>query len=185
MVSSLKKVLGIGKDNFYRELDESQEQEAAAQQPDSKATEAVTEAAASTAEAVTEAAASTAKAVTEAAASTAEAVTEAAASTAAAVTPEAEAQPKASKSKKSKASKKKSAKKQAPVEAKASAPQSADPAAIAASAVNGSKAPSSVADDKTFAPNYLMPVPTKSRRRPGPSLKMFQEMARQVTPRKG
>ena len=158
MVGSIKKALGIGKDNFYRELDESQEKEAAAQPPDAKAVEAPP------------AAQPEAVAVAEAPAP------------AAAVAPEAEAPPKAKS--KSKTSKKKSAKKQAPVEAKAPAPQPADPAAIAASAANGSKAPSSVADDKTFAPNYLMPVPTKSRRRPGPSLKMFQDMARQVTPRK-
>ncbi len=34
--------------------------------------------------------------------------------------------------------------------------------------------------DLTFAPNYLMPKPTASRRRPGPSLNMFMDMARQV-----
>jgi hypothetical protein len=31
----------------------------------------------------------------------------------------------------------------------------------------------------------LMPVSTQSRRRPGPSLKMFQDMARQVNGSKG
>ncbi len=34
--------------------------------------------------------------------------------------------------------------------------------------------------EMTFSPNYLMPKPTGSRRRPGPSLKMFKDMARQV-----
>lgn len=32
----------------------------------------------------------------------------------------------------------------------------------------------------TFAPNYLLPKPTNSRRRPGPSMDMFRDMARQV-----
>jgi len=32
----------------------------------------------------------------------------------------------------------------------------------------------------TFAPNYLMPTASQSRRRPGPSLDMFRDMARQV-----
>ncbi len=32
----------------------------------------------------------------------------------------------------------------------------------------------------TFAPNYLMPQPTGSRRRPGQNMAMFKEMARQM-----
>jgi hypothetical protein len=32
----------------------------------------------------------------------------------------------------------------------------------------------------TFSTSYLMPKPTASRRRPGPSLNMFKDMARQV-----
>ena len=32
----------------------------------------------------------------------------------------------------------------------------------------------------TFAPNYLLPTATNSRRRPGPSMDMFRDMARQV-----
>jgi hypothetical protein len=32
----------------------------------------------------------------------------------------------------------------------------------------------------TFAPNYLLPKATNSRRRPGPSMDMFRDMARQV-----
>lgn len=35
-------------------------------------------------------------------------------------------------------------------------------------------------DQSTFAPNYLMPTASNSRRRPGPSLNMFRDMARQV-----
>lgn len=33
-----------------------------------------------------------------------------------------------------------------------------------------------------FAPNNLMPKPTKTRRRPGPSLEMFKDMAKEVNP---
>ncbi len=32
----------------------------------------------------------------------------------------------------------------------------------------------------TFAPTYLIPTPTNSRRRPGPSMDTFRDMARQV-----
>jgi hypothetical protein len=32
----------------------------------------------------------------------------------------------------------------------------------------------------TFAPKYLIPTPTNNRRRPGPSMDMFRDMARQV-----
>ncbi len=35
----------------------------------------------------------------------------------------------------------------------------------------------------TFAPDYLMSKPTSSRRRPGPSMNMFKDIARQVKPR--
>jgi hypothetical protein len=34
--------------------------------------------------------------------------------------------------------------------------------------------------DPTFAPNYLLPTASNSRRRPGPSLDTFRDMARQV-----
>lgn len=44
-----------------------------------------------------------------------------------------------------------------------------------APAVNG-KAQS----DPTFAPNYLLPTASNSRRRPGPNMDMFRDMARQV-----
>jgi outer membrane biosynthesis protein TonB len=35
-------------------------------------------------------------------------------------------------------------------------------------------------DELTFAPKYLIPTATNSRRRPGPSMDMFRDMARQV-----
>lgn len=37
-----------------------------------------------------------------------------------------------------------------------------------------------VSEQVTFAPNYLMPTPSNSRRRPGPSMNMFRDMARQA-----
>lgn len=37
-----------------------------------------------------------------------------------------------------------------------------------------------VADQATFAPNYLMPTATSSRRRPGPNMNTFLDMARQA-----
>lgn len=46
-----------------------------------------------------------------------------------------------------------------------------------AAATNGKAAPQ---EASTFAPNYLMPTPTNSRRRPGPNMDMFRDMARQV-----
>lgn len=36
------------------------------------------------------------------------------------------------------------------------------------------------ADQATFAPNYLMPTATSSRRRPGPNMNTFLDMARQA-----
>ncbi|HEY9834458.1 MAG TPA: hypothetical protein V6D26_28165 [Stenomitos sp.] len=46
-----------------------------------------------------------------------------------------------------------------------------------AAATNGKVAPEATS---TFAPNYLMPTPSSSRRRPGPNMEMFRDMARQV-----
>ena len=45
---------------------------------------------------------------------------------------------------------------------------------------NGKVEPQS---ELTFAPNYLLPTASNSRRRPGPSLDMFRDMARQVKTR--
>jgi outer membrane biosynthesis protein TonB len=74
--------------------------------------------------------------------------------------------------------KKKSAKKQASVKAETPQPQPVSSAAMIAAAVSSKETqPEAV---KTFATNFLMPAPTKYRRRPGPSLKMFQDMARQM-----
>lgn len=36
----------------------------------------------------------------------------------------------------------------------------------------------------TFAPNYLLPTPSNRRRRPGPSMNMFLDMARQAKTKK-
>ncbi|MBD2016460.1 hypothetical protein H6F96_21105 [Microcoleus sp. FACHB-53] len=46
-----------------------------------------------------------------------------------------------------------------------------------APATNGKVSPQAAS---TFAPNYLMPTPTNSRRRPGANMEMFRDMARQV-----
>jgi outer membrane biosynthesis protein TonB len=35
----------------------------------------------------------------------------------------------------------------------------------------------------TFATDYLLPKPTASRRRPGPNMNLFKDMARKVSPR--
>ena len=49
---------------------------------------------------------------------------------------------------------------------------------------NNGKAESESESGMTFATQYLMPIPSNSRRRPGPSLNKFREMARQAkTPR--
>ena len=50
-----------------------------------------------------------------------------------------------------------------------------------ATAVSNGKVESK--DEATFAPNYLLPQASSSRRRPGPSMDMFRDMARQVKPR--
>ena len=52
-----------------------------------------------------------------------------------------------------------------------------NPPAPAPAASNGKVDPQSEA---TFAPNYLISTTSKSRRRPGPSLDLFRDMARQV-----
>lgn len=50
---------------------------------------------------------------------------------------------------------------------------------VAAATTNG-KVSSSTEPTLTFAPNNLMPIPTASRRTPGPSMNGFRDMARQV-----
>lgn len=65
-------------------------------------------------------------------------------------------------------------------------PQPVDSDAIVAAAVNGKQtSQSESASSTTFATDFLMSVPTKARRRPGPSLKMFQDMARQMNVPRG
>lgn len=48
-----------------------------------------------------------------------------------------------------------------------------------APALNGKVEPQS---ELTFAPNYLISTTSRGRRRPGPSMDMFRDMARQVKP---
>ncbi len=77
------------------------------------------------------------------------------------------------------------AKKPEPAKAKATPKQvkieaQPNPPAPPAAASNGKAEPQS---ELTFAPNYLLPIATTSRRRPGPSMDSFRDMARQVKPR--
>lgn len=58
-------------------------------------------------------------------------------------------------------------------------PESKPQPATANASKNG-KAETPAEPKKTFAPEYLMPTPSPSRRRPGPSYNMFKDMARQV-----
>ena len=65
-------------------------------------------------------------------------------------------------------------------EAVASLPaKTSEPAKVPAAVTNG-KVSSQAESDRTFAPNNLMPIPTTTRRSPGPSMNNFREMARQV-----
>ncbi|MDQ2096195.1 MAG: hypothetical protein QQW96_00895 [Tychonema bourrellyi B0820] len=74
------------------------------------------------------------------------------------------------------------AKADSPKKAKAETSQKSqkekEPVKVAA-ATNG-KVSSSTEPTLTFAPNNLMPIPTASRRTPGPSMNGFRDMARQV-----
>ncbi len=71
---------------------------------------------------------------------------------------------------------KKSKKEKEPVTSVAA--NTSEPAKVPA-ATNG-KVPSQAEPNRTFAPNNLMPIPTATRRSPGPSMNNFREMARQV-----
>lgn len=73
---------------------------------------------------------------------------------------------------------KKSKKEKEPV---ASVPaNTSEPAKVPAAAATNGKVPSQAEPNRTFAPNNLMPIPTGTRRSPGPSMNNFREMARQV-----
>jgi hypothetical protein len=79
--------------------------------------------------------------------------------------------------KKAKVEKKSKKKEKEPV---ASVPaKTSEPAQVPAAVTNG-KVPSQAEPIRTFAPNNLMPIPTTTRRSPGPSMNNFREMARQV-----
>lgn len=51
---------------------------------------------------------------------------------------------------------------------------------VKAQPVKREKTPVEIPTEKTFAPKYLMPQNSNSRRRPGPSMNNFLDMARQV-----
>jgi cytoskeletal protein RodZ len=69
----------------------------------------------------------------------------------------------------------------APV-AKTQAPKPAAPAP--APAVNGKVAPKAAEPVVLFAPNYLLPKPTATRRRPGANMSMFVQMSREMNIRR-
>lgn len=56
------------------------------------------------------------------------------------------------------------------------------PKPIPAVSTNNGKIATAQPKTVLFAPNNLMPKPTKTRRRPGPSLEMFKDMAKEVNP---
>lgn len=70
--------------------------------------------------------------------------------------------------------------KKAPAAAEKTVKIEAQPNPPAPAASNGKVEPQA---ELTFAPNYLLPKPTNTRRRPGPSMDMFRDMARQVKTR--
>ncbi|MDY6786194.1 MAG: hypothetical protein SW833_27215 [Cyanobacteriota bacterium] len=181
MVGLIKKVLGGAKSDFFLELDESQESqtETEVKKVDSKPVENPP-----LEKAVMKKAPEPARQPAEVEGPEAQPKTPSPQAKTSKKAEGPEAQPKTP-SPQAKTSKKKSAQpKAAPPATNSGSPSTEE---LIAAAVDGKTATSSskATDDKTFAPNYLMPVPTRSRRRPGPSLKMFQEMARQVNGRKG
>ena len=56
---------------------------------------------------------------------------------------------------------------------------------VAAMYKNNSSQGTTTGSEKTFAPGHLMPTVTTSRRRPGPSLNMFKDMANKARTPKG
>ncbi|PSB28653.1 hypothetical protein C7B69_10015 [filamentous cyanobacterium Phorm 46] len=56
----------------------------------------------------------------------------------------------------------------------------AEPTKVAVAPETNGKAPTQAEPNRTFAPNNLMPIPTGTRRTPGPSMNGFRDMARQV-----
>lgn len=127
MVGFLKKILSGGKEDYYLQLDESQESQSAPSQPSETKTEAK------------KAEVSQPKATQE--------------------TKAPEVKPEVKKE-----------------EVK---PQ---PKPIPAVSTNNGKIATAQPKIVLFAPDNLMPKPTKTRRRPGPSLEMFKDMAKEVNP---
>ncbi|MFW6358188.1 MAG: hypothetical protein ACOC0N_03090 [Chroococcales cyanobacterium] len=80
------------------------------------------------------------------------------------------------------------AKKPEPAKVETPQPEKAEPVNVTTVApANQPEPPTAAMNGKaepqpkdTFAPQYLLPVTTSSRRRPGPSMNMFRDMARQV-----
>ncbi|MEC4983993.1 MAG: hypothetical protein SAJ37_01005 [Oscillatoria sp. PMC 1068.18] len=68
-----------------------------------------------------------------------------------------------------------------PEPAKAAKPEPKKPEPVAAKASKNGQV--ETPKETTFAPQYLAPTPSRYRRRPGPSLNTFKDMARQVKTR--
>ena len=163
---TIGKTLGVGKENYFLELDDAAEDTV-------KGVEKVASKAPAVAKEVTKAAAETGKAAAEAVAEATEAVAETKASTkkAAAPTGKDTKQPSAPK-------------------AATAVPVGIDPNDLIVNAIAaGSRKRSSGAVDpdtgevKNFSTDYLMPKKKMSRRRPGPSFNNFKGMAKTVNPR--
>ena len=56
----------------------------------------------------------------------------------------------------------------------------AEPTKVGVAAETNGKVPTQSEPNRTFAPDNLMPIPTGTRRTPGPSMNNFRDMARQV-----
>lgn len=56
----------------------------------------------------------------------------------------------------------------------------AEPTKVPVAAATNGKVPTQAEPNRTFAPDNLMPIPTGTRRTPGPSMNNFRDMARQV-----
>jgi hypothetical protein len=82
------------------------------------------------------------------------------------------------------ASSPKSEKSESPKKAKAEIAKKSkkekEPVNVAIPTATNGKVATSTEPVLTFAPNNLMPIPTASRRTPGPSMNGFRDMARQV-----
>lgn len=175
---TIGKTLGVGKENYFLELDDAAEDTV-------KGIEKVVAKAPEVAKEVASEVTSAAEAAVETSTAAAEAVAETAATAGKAVEKKVE---KAAKNTAAKATAKSKAPEKAAAPAKA-APAAPDPNDIITSAIAaGARKRSGNAvgpngEVQNFSTTYLMPKKKMSRRRPGPSLSGFKGMAKAVNPR--